>query len=412
MALLELYTKKQLDVLKFAKYNDFFIMVLHGAKRAGKTVANNDLFLNELQRVREVADKLDIEKPQYILAGNSLGNLQRNVLIELTNKYGIEFKFDKYNRFMLFGVQVCCFGHGTMRDISRIRGMTAFGAYINEGSTAVNEVFKEILNRSSGEGARVMVDTNPDNPLHWLKTDYIDKADGKTIVEFGFTLFDNDFLTKRYVDNIIFSTPSGVFTDRDIYGRWVAAEGVVYKDFDMNKHMVDYIPENETIERYIGGIDFGYEHHGSIVVIAKCESGNYYLVEEIAEQHKYIDWWIEKTLEIQKKYCDKGIYFSADHARMEHIEQMQENDIAVDKANKAVNEGINYVGSLIKQGKLFFLKDVFIKGKEEMFLYSWAPTKSNGKEEVIKKNDDVLDAVRYALFTDSRELGDSDITFF
>lgn len=403
MSLTSIYTPKQIEVLRYAKYNDFFIMLLHGAKRAGKTVSNNDLFLKELKRIKKIATKIGIDKPQYILAGNSLGNLHRNVLIELTNKYGIEFHMDKYNRFMLFGVQVCCFGHGTIRDLSRIRGMTAFGAYINEGSTAVNEVFKEILNRCSGEGARAMVDTNPDNPLHWLKVDYIDKADGETIVEFVFTLFDNTFLTERYIKNIIKATPSGVFTDRDIYGRWVAAEGVVYKDFDVNKHLIDSIPENETIERYIGGIDYGYEHHGSVVVLAVCESGNYYLVEELAEQHKYIDWWIDETLKIQNKYLDKGIYFYADYARMEHIEQMQENGIYVDKANKAVNEGINFVGSLIKQNQLFFLKDVFVKGANEMFLYSWAPTKSNGKEEVIKKNDDVLDAVRYALFTDSRD---------
>lgn len=403
MSLADVYTPKQIEVLRYAKYNDFFICVLHGAKRAGKTVANNDLFLKELKRVRNIADKLGINKPQYILAGNSLGNLQRNVMIELTNKYGIEFQMDKYNRFMLFGVQVCCFGHGTIRDLSRIRGMTAFGAYINEGSTAVNEVFKEILNRSSGEGARVMVDTNPDNPLHWLKTDYIDKADGNRIVEFGFTLFDNTFMSKRYIDNIIYSTPSGVFTDRDIYGRWVAAEGVVYKDFRMETHIIDKIPDNEVIERYIGGIDYGYEHYGSVVILAVCSSGNYYLVEELAEQHKYIDWWIEKTLELQNKYIDKGIYFYADYARMEHIEQMQEKGIYVDKANKSVNEGINYVGSLIKQNQLFFLKDKFVKGAKEIFLYSWAPTKANGKEEVIKQNDDVLDAVRYALFSDSRD---------
>ena len=33
-----------------------------------------------------------------------------------------------------------------------------------------------------------------------------------------------------------------MFTDRDIYGKWVSAEGVVYKDF---KEKVHYIKEEE-----------------------------------------------------------------------------------------------------------------------------------------------------------------------
>lgn len=401
MSLNKLYTPKQIEVLKYAKYNDFFIMTLHGAKRAGKTVANNDLFLKEVLRVKKLAAKEKIDTPQYILAGNSLGNLQRNVLIELTNKYGVEFKLDKYNRFMLFGVQICCFGHGTIADLRRIRGMTAFGAYINEGSTAVNEVFKEILNRCSGEGSRVMVDTNPDNPLHWLKKDYIDKADGKTIVEFQFRLDDNTFLTERYMNNIKKATPSGVFYDRDINGLWVSAEGVVYKDFNLDKHLVDSIPESEVIEKYIGGIDYGFEHFGSVVVLAKTQSGKYYLVEEIAEQHKYIDFWIDKCRELQEKY--PYIIFYADHARSEYIQQMQEEGLNVFKANKSVVEGINTVGSLLKKDELLFLRDKFLKGAEEMFLYIWAEAKSNGKEEVIKKNDDVLDSLRYAIFSEKQD---------
>ena len=148
------------------------------------------------------------------MTGNSLGNVERNVLNEITNKYGIDFKMNKYNEFVLLGVKVCCFGHGTIADIKRIRGMTSFGAYINEGSTANNQVFKEIISRCSEEGARIIVDTNPENPKHWLKVDYIDKADGEKIVEFHYNLYDNTFLSTRYIENIINATPSGVFHDR------------------------------------------------------------------------------------------------------------------------------------------------------------------------------------------------------
>ena len=78
------------------------------------------------------------------------------------------------------------------------------------------------------------MDTNPENPTHTVKTDYVDK-DGQllsygqlNIRAFIFTLLDNTFLNEEYIESIIASTPSGMFTQRDIYGTWVASEGVVY----------------------------------------------------------------------------------------------------------------------------------------------------------------------------------------
>lgn len=144
------YITKNKEVLDFTMNNDYFMLINSGAKRTGKTILDNDLFLYELRRVRQIANKLNIPLPQYILAGADLGALQRNVLNELTNKYEIEFKLDKHNRFILFGVQVCCFGHSKINDLGRIRGMTSFGAYINEGSMANREVFDEIKSRCSG----------------------------------------------------------------------------------------------------------------------------------------------------------------------------------------------------------------------------------------------------------------------
>lgn len=117
-----LYTDKQIEILKQTQKQDWFMLINHGAKRTGKTILNNDLFLRELMRVRKIADEEGIETPQYIHAGATLGTIQKNVLIELTNKYGIEFNFDKYNSFMLFGVQVVQTGHSKVSGIGAIRG--------------------------------------------------------------------------------------------------------------------------------------------------------------------------------------------------------------------------------------------------------------------------------------------------
>ena len=83
MSLYDLYTPKQIEILKRVKEKDFFILGLHGAKRTGKTVINNDIFLRELRRVRMIADRLNIKETNYILAGESRKNIQNNELHEL-----------------------------------------------------------------------------------------------------------------------------------------------------------------------------------------------------------------------------------------------------------------------------------------------------------------------------------------
>ncbi|MBJ3928091.1 PBSX family phage terminase large subunit, partial [Salmonella enterica subsp. enterica serovar Derby] len=222
---------------------------------------------NELIRVRQIADEIGIDEPMYILGGVSSKTIQTNVLQELYNKYGIEPKFDKHNNFKLFGVKIIQAYTGTIAGLGSIRGMTAFGAYINEATLANEEVFSEIISRCSGEGARIICDTNPYQPDHWLKKKYIDNP-GKNFISYHFTLHDNTFLSERYKRNIIETTPSGMFTDRGIFGLWTIGEGAIYSDFDENKHTIDSedVPWNE-ITTYYAGVDWGYEHFGAIVVV-------------------------------------------------------------------------------------------------------------------------------------------------
>src|SRR5699024_9346203 len=116
----KIYTDKQQEIYKRCISSDWFILINHGAKRTGKTILNNDLFLRELLRVREIADKQSIEKPMYIVSGATLGTIQNNILTELYNKYGIEFKFDKHNNFTLFGVYCIQAGHSTIAHLEKI----------------------------------------------------------------------------------------------------------------------------------------------------------------------------------------------------------------------------------------------------------------------------------------------------
>lgn len=388
-----IYTPKQIEILKACRNTDWFMLINHGAKRSGKTQLDNDLFLAELRNVRKTADEMGIDTPQYILAGYSMGNIQDNILTELSNKYGFEFKFDKYNNFNLFGVKVVQTSHGSISGLGRIRGMTAFGAYINEASLANQEVFDEIKARCSGKNARIIADTNPDHPEHWLLKDYINSS-ASGIMSNHFRLDDNTFLDARYVKQIKETTPSGMFYDRGVEGLWVSGEGVVYPDFDREKHSITAEQVRQLrFDRVFAGVDWGWEHWGAIVVIG-VTGKRYYIIEEHAAQHRFIDDWILTARDIIARHGD--ISFYCDPARTEHVAAFQKAGIRAYLANNRVLSGIEAVATLMKNDLFRIVYDECPRFRDEIYKYIWK--KNSG--EPLKENDDVLCAIRYGIYSD------------
>lgn len=367
MSLNDLYTKKQIEVLKETQKSDWFMLINHGAKRSGKTILNNDLFLMELMRVRKIADTLGIATPMYILAGVSSKTIQNNILTEIYNKYGITFKFDKHGSFIFKGVKIVQAYTGTIAGLGGIRGMTAFGAYINEASLAKQEVFKEIISRCSGEGARILVDTNPDNPKHWLLNEYINNSDAN-ILSFKYSLDDNTFLGERYIKNIKANTPQGIFYQRDILGNWVAGEGVIYKSFadNVTKFETEKSFNFETINI---GIDFGGNKSKHAFCCTGITKGYKELIALASEKHEpdtperlnaqFIDF-VKKMLykygRIDCIYCD-----SAEQVLIRGMQKaLQDNNLNIAIKNAIKNEIINrirIVNVLMTTSRFFYIKN-------------------------------------------------------
>ncbi|EGQ1289873.1 PBSX family phage terminase large subunit [Staphylococcus pseudintermedius] len=387
------FTDKQFQIYQEIMKKDWFLCILYGAKRTGKTIFNNYMFLEEVLNVRERATKLGIRNPQYILAGYTLGTIQKNVLEELTNMYGLEFTFDKYNRFKLFGVTIVQTPHGNVKGLAAIRGMTAFGAYINEASLAHPSVFDEIKSRCSGEGARILSDTNPDNPEHWLLKDYIQNED-ESIISYHFELDDNTFLSERYRKNIKATTPSGMMYDRNILGLWVSGDGLVYQDFDKKIHtMTQDELKQIPMKQYFAGVDWGYEHHGVIVVFGMGYDDRFYLIEEHAKQHVFIEDWVRIAHDIKARYGD--IPFYCDSARSEHVAKFDEEGINAIFADKRIMRGVELVAHYYKNNRIRIVYDACPRFASEIYNYAW----DTKKDLPIKEYDDVMDAMRYALLT-------------
>lgn len=389
------WNSKQREVINCFRKENPKILICSGAKRAGKTFVLSFLFLAHIAKYKN-------KGVSFIIGGATQSSIRRNILDDWEQMLGKELRLDKSNAIKVFGNKVYCFDGANSDAWKKARGFTAAGALLNE-ATALHDTFiKEVISRCSYQGARIFMDTNPENPAHSVKTDYIDKDgqlldNGKVNIRaFHFTLFDNDALDPEYVESIVKSTPSGMFTDRDIYGRWVAAEGVVYQDFDRDKHFINAADlAKVNMASYFAGVDWGYEHYGAVVVIGKDDKGSYYLIEEHAAQHEEIDYWVDIAKGIKSRYGN--IFFYCDSARPEHIKRFKREGLRAKNASKAVLSGIEQVAKGFKQNRLFIANTVK-RFKEEIYLYVW----NEKTGEPVKQFDDVLDALRYAVYSESK----------
>jgi len=129
-------------------------------------------------------------------------------------------------------------------------------------------------------------------------------------------------------------------------------------------------------------------------VLGKTKDNVYVLLEEHSAQHEEIDYWVDVAKGVKERYGD--LEFHCDSARPEHVQRFQRERFRAGNANKAVMSGIEEVAKRFKTDKLFILQDKVDLFKQEIFQYAW--NASTG--EPIKKWDDVLDSLRYAIYTE------------
>lgn len=404
MGLDQILTHKQKQVLHSYLHDDWKIMILSGAFRAGKTVMNNYIFVMELKRIAKLAKSRKDPHPQYILAGYSSNSIYTNVISAIESYFGITMKTDRHGHYHLFGVDIVPSYTGSIRGVGSIRGMTSYGAYINEASLSTHDVFQEILQRCSIEGARIICDTNPDIPTHWLKTDYIDNPDPKArIKSFTFTIDDNTFLSKDYVESIKAATPKGMFYDRGILGQWVTGDGIVYQDFNKETMVIprDRVPDG--LDYYVG-VDWGYEHPNPIILLGDDKDDNTYVLEDYTQKHKFINYWVKIAQNLQTRF-GRNLIFYADSARPDNVNEFQSNGLNCINANKNVLPGIECVARKMREGK-FYVVDTASSGLlDEIYQYAWDDKTGLPLKENDVRHNDRLDAIRYAIYSRNKKGG-------
>lgn len=206
-----------------------------GARRCGKT------YLDNLYTIpKRILDRKGLDGLNVIL-GVSKGTIERNVLQPLRQIYGNELvsTINSQNIATLFGEEVYCLGAEKVNQVSKIQGTSIKYCYGDEVAKWSQEVF--IMVQGSLDKPYSCFDgaLNPENQSHWLKRDFLDLVEEKGLDVYvqHYTIFDNPFLPKEFVENLCKEYEGTVYYNRLILGQWCNAEGIIYRQFADNPNL-------------------------------------------------------------------------------------------------------------------------------------------------------------------------------
>lgn len=392
MTTLEL-SPKQADSLieSDARYN-----IWVGAVRSGKSFASLLRFEGFVK---------DGPAGDFAIIGKSRDTIKRNILYPLRDMLGERFQFSLgKGEATLYNRTIHIIGANDERAEHKIRGVTLAGAYVDEITIIPESVFVMLQGRLSVPGAKLFGTTNPDSPFHWLKTNFIDRANELDIKQWTFNLDDNPSLDSSFKNNLR-KEYQGLWYDRYILGRWVLAEGTVFDFFDRSKHVIEYPPG--AAEYYVVGVDYGTTNPTAYALIG-CSSKvypnrwlekEYYWDSKKTLRQKTDTEYAEDLKKFLQGYNVRTIYIDPSAVSF-RVELTRQGFSGLVEAENEVLDGIRYHSMQLSNGT-FKVCHNCTKAIEEYGTYRWDPKSAvRGEDKPLKENDHMMDAIRYALYTE------------
>ena len=238
-----------------------------GATQCGKTYIDT-LFIIPNRIIERKG-----QKGLVFIVGVSKETIKRNVIEPLQELFPKQVgDVGSNNVCKMFGEKVYCLGADNVGRVGKFRGARVKYLYIDEIVDINKEVFELLKSRLSFEYSLCDFAGNPQSLTHWAK-DFIE-SDIDIYCQ-TYTIFDNPFLPKTYVDNLCKEYEGTVYYNRYILGQWCNAEGLIYTKFanepknyiwNKKKENGEYdLPNGMTII----GIDYGGTKSGQAFVCTR-----------------------------------------------------------------------------------------------------------------------------------------------
>lgn len=219
-----------------------------GAVRSGKSFV--DVAYTIPARLRDVRNETGLN----VILGVSKETIERNVLEPMREIYSSDLvsTINSRNIATVCGVPVYCLGAEKITQVSKIQGMSIKYCYGDEIAKWSQEVFAMLQSRLDKPYSMMDGACNPEHPGHWLK-EFVDRDDIDIYTQ-KYTIFDNPFLSKDFVDKLCNEYKGTVYYKRYILGEWALAEGLIYP---MYANAIAAPPPGVVTEKYVLSIDYG-----------------------------------------------------------------------------------------------------------------------------------------------------------
>lgn len=407
--------------------------VWEGAVRSSKTWCSLVAWLLFIRRGPE---------GNLLMVGKTERTLKRNVIDPLIEWLGVDRVryVQGAGEVWILGRRVYVAGANDERAQEKIRGLTLVGAYVDEISTVPESFWSMLLSRLSSSGARLFGTTNPDSPNHWLKKRYLDRAclwirgDGTTLempddgevldlARFSFRLDDNPHLDDAYV-NALKREYTGLWYLRFIDGEWVAAEGAVYPNLQLDEggpHV--WKPPEQLVRRAVDWwlwIDYGTTNPFVALLACELPDGRLHVAGEWrwdsrarhgqSKTDGQYSQDLRRWLEVQSdRLGTERVLWPArtivdPSAASFHQQLLTDGWPGVTAGDNAVVDGIRNVASLLqarRDGRALLTFDPSCQGTlGELSGYVWDPAaQDKGEDRPLKIDDHGPDALRYGVRT-------------
>lgn len=254
---------KQQKILAFP-YSKYDALICDGAVRSGKTSIMMWAF------VRWAMENFSGQR--FGVCGRTVDSCTKNIIVPFTamslakERYIIRWRRgDKVMEVRRGAVKNYfeVFGGKDEASYTLIQGRTLAGVLLDEVVLMPRSFVEQALARCSVDGAKLWFSCNPGSPHHWFYQEWIKRHRERNTLYLHFEMTDNPGLSDKTLARYK-NMYAGIFYDRYVRGLWVAAEGVVYKDFANNteKYLIGdplkWAEENDTKFSVISiGVDFG-----------------------------------------------------------------------------------------------------------------------------------------------------------
>ena len=408
------WSEKHLSLM-LKNYDDFkFFTLLSGSVRSGKTVTQVAKAAAEFIPQRADCGKI-------LISGKSKETIYNNILLDLIDLYGKKYcDYNSTDGRLIIDSQIL----GTKRDAYvRVAGANkkgnegaiwgdTFALWLADELTLHTEAFVNLaINRLSIANSKILATTNPADILHFIYTDWIANKKKEKIFDYlFFELTDNLNLPPEYIENVK-SSYTGVYYERMIKGLWVIAEGLVYPEFDREKHIITPEEFKENVlqglyKEYIGGVDWGYSAEMAAGIWGVTRTNEFHLFTEYYKKQKLTsdvaNWFIEQ----QRIIGTKLKFIFCDSAEPDRIEELAQAGLNAYASEKEIAAGCNTVRTCFKKDLLKIGTNCINTQNELLTLrYPQKDEPGYGSETVFIGKDHAADGVlRYPIHTYRKEI--------